>query len=185
LIDDGDAAIDPAMPNCRRLYVPGATYFFTLNLRDRRRRLLTDEIVSFRASWAEVGKAHPFETIAAVVLPEHTHFIWRLPDGDDRFSTRIRRLKSGLTRRLWASERSAGRKGERNVWQRRFWEHMIRNAEDLDAHIACIHWNPVKHALVKDPDDWPHSTWHEWKKEYGRPINAPPEDCKPAHLGEP
>jgi putative transposase len=93
-----------AMPNYRRLYVPGATYFFTVNLCDRRRRLLTDEIVSFRASWAEVGKAHPFETIAAVVLPEHTHFIWRLPDGDDDFSTRIRLLKSGLTRRLGAPE---------------------------------------------------------------------------------
>ena len=88
---------------------------------------------------AEKGKAHSFETIAAVVLPEHAHFIWRLPDGDDDYSTRIRLLKTGFTRRLGASEKSPGRKGERNVWQRRFWEHMIRNAEDLDAHIVYIH----------------------------------------------
>lgn len=173
------------MPNYRRLYVPGATYFFTMNLRNRRRRLLTDEINSFRASWAEVGKTWPFETIAAVILPEHTHFIWRLPDGDDDFTTRIRLLKSGFTRRLFASEKSDGRKGERNVWQRRFWEHLIRDAEDLDAHVGYIHWNPVKHGHVNDPDGWPFSTWHEWKKEFGRPIDVPPELWKPAHLGEP
>ena len=164
------------MPNYRRLYVPGATYFFTVNLRDRRRPLLTDEIAAFRASWADVVNQHPFETIAAVVMPEHTHFIWRLPDGDDDFTTRIRLLNAGFTRRLCASDKTIGRKGERNVWQRRFWEHLIRDAEDLDAHISYVHWNPVKHGHVKDPDDWPFSTWHEWKHEFGRPIDVPPED---------
>jgi putative transposase len=172
------------MPNYRRLYVPGATYFFTVNLRDRRRRLLTEEIPALRASWADVAKQHPFETIAMVVLPEHTHFIWRLPERDDDFTTRIRLLKSGFTRRLCANDKAQGRKGERNVWQRRYWEHMIRDAEDLDAHIAYIHWNPVKHGHVNDPDDWPLSTWHEWKKEYGRPCDIPPENWRPMHLGE-
>lgn len=172
------------MPNYRRLYVPGGTYFFTINLRDRRRCLLTDEIGAFRASWADAGNFHPFETVAAVVLPEHTHFIWRLPEGDDDFTTRIRLLKSGFTRRLNASQKTEGRKGERNIWQRRFWEHLIHDGDDLDAHIAYIHWNPVKHGHANDPDDWPFSTWHEWKKEFGRPINVPPEDWRPLHLGE-
>lgn len=172
------------MPNYRRLFVPGATYFFTLNLRDRRRRLLTEEIASLRASWADICASHPFETVAAVVLPEHTHFIWRLPAEDADYPTRIRLLKSGFTRRLNASEKADGRKGERNVWQRRYWEHMIRDAEDLDAHVSYIHWNPVKHRYVEDPDDWPFSTWREWKKEYGRPATIPPEDWRPSHLGE-
>ena len=172
------------MPNYRRLYVPGATYFFTVNLRDRRRRLLTERIAAFRALWADVGKAHAFETVAAVILPEHTHFIWRLPETDDDFTTRIRLLKSGFTRRLDAAEKTQGRKGERNVWQRRYWEHMIRDGEDLDAHISYVHWNPVKHGHVKDPDDWPYSTWHDWKREYGRPVSTPPEDWRPLHPGE-
>lgn len=172
------------MPNYRRLFVPGATYFFTLNLRDRRRKLLTEEIGAFRASWADMSIRRPFETVAAVVLPDHTHFIWRLPQDDKDFPTRIRLLKSGFTRRLAASDKMQGRKGERNIWQRRYWEHMIRNAKDLDAHVAYVHWNSVKHGLVADPDDWPFSTWREWKREYGRPVDIPPEEWNPAHLGE-
>lgn len=80
--------------------------------------------------------------------------------------------------------KTIGRKGERNIWRRRFREHMIRNAEDLDARVAHVRWNPVKHGYVKGPDDWPHSTWREWKKEFGRPINVPPKDWRPSHLGE-
>lgn len=173
------------MPNYRRLYVSGATYFFTANLRDRRRRLLTEEMAAFRASWVDVCKSHPFETVAAVVLPEHSHFIWRLPAEDADFTTRIRLLKSGFTRRLGAALKRRGRKGERDIWQRRFWEHVIRDDEDLNAHIAYIHWNPVKHGHVNDPDDWPFSTWHAWKRDYGRSVNVPPEEWSPAHLGEP
>lgn len=108
------------MPNYRRLYIPAATYFFTVNLRDRRRRLLIEEIAAFRASWAEVARAHPFETVAAVVLPEHTHFIWRLPEADADFTTRILLLKTGFTLRLGGAVKTEGRKGERNVWQRGF-----------------------------------------------------------------
>jgi len=172
------------MPNYRRLYVPGGTYFFTVNLCDRRRSLLTDEIVELRASWADVRRSHPFETVAAVVLPEHMHFIWRLPAEDADFTTRIRLLKSGFTRRLAAKWKATGRKGERDIWQRRFWEHAIRDDNDLERHVSYIHFNPVKHGLVADPDDWPHSTWLDWKKDYGRPIEIPPENWRPTHLGE-
>lgn len=172
------------MPNYRRIYVSGASYFFTVNLRDRRLRLLAEEIALFCASWADVCNRRPFETVAAVVLPEHTHFIWRLPKEDDEFSTRIRLLKSGFTRRLGESEKSKGRKGERNIRRRRFWERLIRDADDLDAHNAFIYWNPLKHGLVNDPDDWRFSTWRDWKKEYGKPANAPPEGCRPPPLGE-
>ncbi|MEZ5983486.1 MAG: transposase [Parvularculaceae bacterium] len=172
------------MPNYRRLYVPGGTYFFTVNLQNRRLLLLTEEIVALRASWADILRLHPFETIAVVVLPDHMHFVWALPDEDADFSTRIRLLKSGFTRRLDTQWKRAGRKGERKVWQRRFWEHAIRDEDDLERHIAYIHFNPVKHGHVADPDDWPHSSWHGWKREFGRPTTISPDDWRPAHLGE-
>jgi REP-associated tyrosine transposase len=109
------------------------------------------------------------------------HFIWNLPPDDDDFSTRIRLLKSGFTRRQSAALKSEGRKGERNIWQRRFWEHCIKDDEDLSRHIDYIHFNPVKHGYVKDADEWPYSTWDEWKREVGRPINTLPEDWKPSN----
>ena len=172
------------MPNYRRMFVPGGTYFFTVTLQDRRRAILVDGIEDLRAAWRETNARWPFETIASVVLPDHLHFIWRLPDGDKEFPTRIRLIKSGFTRRQSERLKSSGRKGERNIWQRRYWEHHIRDADDLDRHIAYVHFNPVKHEYVCDPDDWPYSTWHRWKKEYGRPINTPPEEWKHMRVGE-
>ncbi len=172
------------MPNYRRLFIPGGTYFLTLNLRNRRRGILVDHIAALRASWRDVQRRHPFETLAAVVLPDHMHFIWALPLGDDDYPTRVRLLKSGFTRRLPETLKRRGRKGERNIWQRRYWEHCVRDEKDLSRHIDYIHWNPVKHGHAADPGDWPHSTWHDWKKEYGRPVEAPPEDWSTGHLGE-
>ena len=172
------------MPNYRRLFVPGGTYFFTANLRDRQQTILIDHITALRASWRKVEKHHPFEAIAAVVLPDHMHFIWVLPPGDDDFPTRVRLLKSGFTRQMPSAVKDEGRKGERNVWQSRYWEHCIKDSEDLDRHVDYIHWNPVKHGLVDNPDDWPWSTYHDWKKEHGKPVAIPPEDWKPVHLGE-
>ena len=75
-------------------------------------------------------------------------------------------------------------KAEQGIWQRRFWEHLIRDEKDFDAHIAYVHWNPVKHGHVADPDDWPFSSWHGWKREFGQPVGIPAEDWKPVHLGE-
>lgn len=175
------------MPNYRRLFIPGGDYFFTVNLLDRSTSLLTENIGLLRAAYGYVQTRHPFETIAICVLPEHLHCIWRLPSDDADYSTRWRLLKSRFTRSLprSADTRAGRRKGERGIWQRRFWEHCIKDDEDLSHHIDYIHWNPVKHGLVDDPDDWPFSTYQEWKKEFGRPINISPKDWRPVHLGEP
>ncbi|MEE2692222.1 MAG: transposase [Pseudomonadota bacterium] len=174
------------MPYYRRLFVPGGTYFFTVNLLDRRDDLLTREIVRLRAAWAYAAKRHPFETVAAVVLPDHLHCVWRLPPDDDNFPTRWRLIKTEFSRSLAreADARAGRRPGERAIWQRRFWEHLVRDENDLERHIAYIHFNPVKHGHVRDPDDWPYSTWHDWKKEIGSRADVPPEDWRPMHLGE-
>ena len=172
------------MPDYRRLYADGGTYFLTLCLDDRRSDLLTREIEKLRKAWKEVAAARRFETVAAVVLRDHMHFLWRLPDDDRDFPTKVSHLKAAFTRRLPQGEKGEGRKRERRVWQSRYWEHLVRDADDLERHVDYIHWNPVKHGYVKEPEDWPYSTYHTWKKEYGRVIKAPPIDWTPKHLGE-
>lgn len=143
----------------RRLYIPGGTYFFTVNLADRSRRLLVDNVEALRQSWREVEQAHAFSTLAAVVLPDHLHVVWTLPPGDADFSTRLRLLKSGFTRRLRASGLIAPNE---KIWQNRFWEHAIRDDRDLENHINYVHFNPVKHGHVAEIPDWPHSTWKRY-----------------------
>lgn len=162
------------MPNYRRWFVPGGTYFFTVNLVRRDSRLLVDRIDELRAAYAHAARCQPFETIAICVLPNHLHCIWALPEGDSDFSGRWRRIKSGFTRRLpRASDLVPGRRpGERGIWQRRFWEHVITDTEDLAEHIAYIHGNPVKHRLVTDIDEWPFSSWHRSKRENGGETTA-------------
>jgi putative transposase len=174
------------MPNYRRLFVPGGTFFFTANLLDRRSALLTENIDALRRSYAYVQKGHPFETIAVCVLPDHLHCIWRLPSNDADYPSRWRLLKAHFSKQLPKTRdpRKGRRDGERGVWQRRFWEHMIRDERDLGRHVDYIHYNPVKHGLVDDPDDWAYSSWHDFKREYGRPIDVPPEEWNPLHLGE-
>ncbi|WP_375209475.1 REP-associated tyrosine transposase [Hyphomonas jannaschiana] len=155
------------MSEYRRLFVPGGTYFFTLNLRDRRSDLLVRHVDLLRESWREVSRARPFETLAAVILPDHMHMVVSLPESDADYPARLRLLKSGFTRRLPEDAKSEGRKGERNVWQRRYWEHAIRDEADLEAHVNYVHYNPVKHGHVAEMDDWPYSTWHRRKAELG------------------
>ena len=155
------------MSDYRRLFVPGGTYFFTLNLRDRRSDLLVKHIDLLRESWKEVSKTRPFETLAAVILPDHMHMVISLPEDDADYPSRLRLLKSGFTRRLPDDAKSKGRKGERNVWQRRYWEHAIRDEADLEAHVNYVHYNPVKHGHVNEMDAWPYSTWHRHKTGLG------------------
>ncbi len=124
------------MPNYRRLFIPGGTYFFTLTLADRSSDLLVRHVGELRASWRDVVARWPFETIAAVVLPDHIHIVLELPQGDDNYPTRLRRLKHGFTSRLPEALKSNGRKGERGIWQSRYWEHDIRDAADLEAHVT-------------------------------------------------
>ena len=149
----------------RRHYVPGGTYFFTVALAERSRTLLVDHIDLLRATFRQVKSAHPFDIIAIAVLPDHLHTVWTLPDGDSDYSTRWRQIKSGFSRALPNGERlSASRKSkaERGIWQRRFWEHTVRNEADLARCIDYLHYNPVKHGHVKAVSDWPHSSFHRF-----------------------
>jgi len=137
------------MPQYRRARVPGGTFFFTVNLADRRRSLLVDRIDSLRATVRAVRLAHPFAINAMVVMPDHLHAIWTLPCGDADFSVRWRLIKTRFQSRV----------GERGIWQKRFWEHQIRSARDFEVHADYIHFNPVKHGHAACPWEWPYSSF--------------------------
>jgi putative transposase len=150
------------MANYRRYRLAGGTYFFTLVTADRRQSLLTEHIDALRAAFREVRERHPFALEAVVVLPDHLHCVWSLPEGDDDFSMRWRQIKSAFSRRVGEGEaRSPSRlaKGERGLWQRRFWEHAIRDETDYRRHVDYVHYNPVKHGHVKRVRDWPYSSF--------------------------
>lgn len=152
----------------RRVLVAGGTYFFTVNLADRRQSLLIDYIDNLRQSVRKTRELYPFEIIAWVVLPDHLHTIWSLPPGDTDFSMRWNRIKGAFSRSIPVHEMrssSRTRKRERGLWQRRFWEHLIRNETDLQHHIDYIHFNPVKHGYVRRVRDWPYSTFHGFVRE--------------------
>lgn len=150
------------MPNYRRNRVPGATYFFTVNLRDRRSDLLVTQIDLLREAVRDVRRQSPFQIDASVVLPDHMHCMWTLPKGDSDFSERWRRIKATFSKSLADTEEESSAKlrdGERGVWQRRYWEHTIRDDRDYAAHMDYIHFNPVKHGRTRDPIDWPFSSF--------------------------
>ena len=154
------------MTEYRRAHVPGASWFFTVNLAQRKgNNLLVDRIDSLRAAFAAVHVRHPFRMNAVVILPEHLHCIMTLPEGDVDFSTRWNLIKGNFSRMVEKGERtspSRTKRGERGIWQRRFWEHLIRDQEDFNRHADYIHWNPVKHGWVRRVADWPHSSFHEY-----------------------
>ena len=153
------------MPNYRRMHVPGGTYFFTVNLLERRRRLLVERIDDLRASFRESHAVRPFELLAIVVLPDHLHCVWRLPTGDADNANRWAQIKSGFSRRMPMTERRSGRRiacRERGIWQRRYWEHSIRDDDDLRRHVDYIHYNPVKHGHARRAVDWPYSSFRRW-----------------------
>jgi putative transposase len=153
------------MPNYRRITLPGATYFFTVNLFDRRERLLTEQVEKLRGAVIWVRKAHPFAIDAWVVMPEHLHAIWTLPPGDADYALRWSSIKRRFSRGLPPGEslnNARVRRGERGIWQRRFWEHLIRDDVDFERHVDYIHFNPVKHGHAKRVADWPYSTFHRY-----------------------
>jgi putative transposase len=158
-----DANILP-MPDYRRAWHPGGTYFFTVNALQRHGNdLLTRHIDLLREVIRQVRRAHPFVIHGWVVLPDHLHCVIELPSGDSDFALRLRLIKGGFSKRLPATEwRSAMRvaRGERGVWQRRYWEHLIRDERDFAAHMDYLHFNPVKHGYVSRVADWPYSTFH-------------------------
>jgi putative transposase len=153
------------MPNYRRAKVAGATYFFTVNLLDRRSRLLTDHIDALHEAIEWVRVQHPVHIDAWAVMPEHLHSVWTLPPGDSNYALRWSSIKRRFSRALPATEaRSAVRaaRGERGIWQRRYWEHMIRDDDDYARHVDYIHYNPVKHGWAERVADWPHSSFAQY-----------------------
>jgi len=161
------------MPDYRRYFVPGGSYFFTIVTQRRRPLFSSDQIVQrLRSALGEVHTEMPFELNAAVVLPDHIHFIWSLPPGDDDYSKRIGLMKVKFTKSLRetghaiAARRpdsaSRQRHRESDVWQRRFWEHTIDDEDEFEACFDYLHFNPVKHGYVSCPHLWKASSFHWW-----------------------
>lgn len=142
--------------------IPGATVFFTVALADRGSDLLVRQVDQLRRAVAVTLRQRPFGIEAWVVLPDHLHTIWTLPEGDHDFSTRWRLTKSQFSRGLPRGplRPSHVTRQERGIWQRRFWEHHIRDEADFAAHVRYCWMNPVKHGLVERPEDWPWSSVH-------------------------
>jgi putative transposase len=169
----------------RRAKEKGGTYFFTVNLADRQSDLLINHIEDFQEVLKKVKLRHPFHIDAMVVLPDHLHTIWTLPKEDSDYAKRWMLIKSGFSRNIPKLEfrrKSRIVKGERGIWQRRYWEHMIRDERDYEQHINYIHWpllrvlrsrhlcipahlNPVKHGYVLKAVEWKHSSIHHYIKE--------------------
>ncbi len=147
----------------RRNYVPGGTYFFTVNLLERDKCLLVEHIAELRHTVAKVKSRRPFVIDAWVVLPDHMHAVWTLPAEDADYSGRWREIKKAFCKFIppieyLSSIRRA--KGERGIGQRRFWEHTIANEADYTQHINYVYFNPKKHGLVAQVKDWPYSSFH-------------------------
>jgi len=160
------------MSNYRRTIIPGGVFFFTVVAR-KRAPVFTSEarVGALRNALRKVKKSRPFIIDAMVVLPDHLHCIWRLPEDDGDYSGRWREIKKASSRVIAPYVDNCG---ERSLWQRRFWEHAIRDERDWLRHVEYIHYNPVKHGLVACPGDWPWSSfarfvargWHDasWGK---------------------
>lgn len=170
------------MSNYLRPQIPGATAFCTAVLAHRGSTLLADHIDLLREAVSETKAQHPFKVDAWVVLPDHMHFVWTLPEGDCDLGVRVGAMKARFTRKIKAMgsvgfhptnkpnkvgynptllrSPSKVRKGDGGIWQRRFWDHHIRNEDEFRAYVDYCHINPVKHGFVECPEDWPYSTVH-------------------------
>lgn len=175
------------MSDYRRYFVTGGTYFFTVVTHERR-PLFADEYARriLRESIQTIRSRRPFELVAICLLPDHLHTVWSLPAGDSDYSPRWRRIKEEFTRGWLSSggtegQRSESRqsKQERGVWQRRFWEHTVRDEDDLKRCVDYIHWNPRKHSLVDRVRDWRWSSFSRFVAEGEYEIDWGGEDpCK-------
>jgi putative transposase len=161
------------MVRYRRNFVPGGTYFFTVTLADRTSSALVDHISTLRMAFRIARQERPFAIEAIVILPDHLHAIWTLPSGDYDFSSRWKRIKAHFTHRLVAGgvPINRHRNGEYLLWQRRFWEHTIRNETDFERHVDYVHFNPLKHKLVTRVGEWPYSSFHLYVRRGLLPAN--------------
>lgn len=152
------------MSNYRRDFTCGGTYFFTVVLENRESGLLIKHIDDFRAAFAETLQFCPFETNAICILPDHFHLMMTLPENDDDYSRRLKSIKYNFSKRLAEKYKnpnsSKQAKRESGIWQRRFWEHLIRDDDDYAKHMDYIYYNPVKHGYVLSVKDWVFSSFH-------------------------
>jgi len=166
------------MSDYRRVHTPGGTVFLTL-VTYQRLPIFADAqaIADLRKAIAVMRSEMPFELTAAIVLPDHLHFLWTLPPDDCNYSKRVGRLKVLFTHALRGKKAlpknvslSRQKHRESDVWQRRFWEHTIRDEVDLIKHLDYLHYNPVKHGLVTCPHQWQYSSFHRYVEQgmYGR-----------------
>ena len=143
-----------------RSHAPGPCYFFTVVTHDRR-PILIEEIDRLRGAFRTVLTRHPFTLEAIVVLPDHLHTMWRMQEEDGDFSMRWRVLKRLFSTGLEVPipDASRARKREKSIWQRRFWDHVIRDDDDWRRHLDYIHYNPVRHGYCESPGEWPYSSF--------------------------
>jgi putative transposase len=176
------------MVRYRRNFNAGGTFFFTVTLVDRRSQALTQHVDALRAAVQEIQCSHPFTIDAAVILPDHLHIIMTLPEDDTDYPNRWRLIKRRFTERIMKSGTAVARQrnGELLLWQRRYWEHTIRDDSDFERHVDYIHFNPVKHRLAGRVCDWPHSSFHRYVKHGLLPQDWA-GDFRPdsANFGEP
>ncbi len=175
------------MPNYRRYRIPGGCYFFTVNLLNRKNTLLVDHIDLLRESVRLCKQKHPFHIDAWVVLPEHMHCIWTLPENDNDFSKRWKLIKTEFSKGIPNNERRSKvriKRGERGIWQRRFWEHAIRGDRDYAAHMDYLHFNPVKHGWASNVIDWPYSSFHRYLNKGIYPVDWSGDECTDVDVGE-
>ncbi len=144
------------MSDYRRLYLSGGLYFFTAVTAHRYPFFAQPHAVEIvRVAFRDVMRRRPFRLEAVVILPDHLHCLWQLPEGDSDYSNRWKMLKGYVTRHLPGVDGT--------VWQPRYWEHLIRDADDLQRHLDYIHFNPVKHGLTEDPAAWPASSYRQYR----------------------
>jgi putative transposase len=150
----------------RRNRVKGGTYFFTVTLKNRHSSLLIDRIDFLRDAVRQTRREKPFQIDAWVVMPEHIHVVWTLPLNDDNYAGRWRLIKSRFSHQVAKAENlTHNAKGEYQIWQRRFWEHTIRDNNDFSRHVDYVHYNPVKHGYVTQVRDWQYSTFHRYVEQ--------------------
>jgi putative transposase len=152
------------MVHYRRNFAPGGTFFFTVTLRNRKSSLLVEQVHLLKDAFQKVKMLHPFRIMAYVILPDHLHMIWQLPPEDSNYSQRWKKIKTLFSKSLNKSHPSLmkTKHNEYCLWQRRFWEHTIRDETDFENHINYIHYNPIKHGLVRSLHLWPHSSFHHY-----------------------
>jgi REP-associated tyrosine transposase len=152
------------MSDLTPLFRPERTWFLTVTLADEDSALLTRHVGELADSARDFEHLHPFETIATVILPNHMHAIWVLPEDDNDFRRRVEYLQASFARRMVEGGHVAEKEADR-IWHPRFWDYRIRDAIDMERHVGFMHGNPVKHGLVSHPDKWRYSTWHKFRAD--------------------